>query len=291
MTGQGLQGDESGFWQLRSIDQADRDLSAKALTVGLAGDPAAPLLLLLPALGRTGHDFRDIAVELQAEFRLVRIDWRGSGFNAGLAPVETLETYLEDCLQVMASLSPDQPVWLLGATFGNRVARLLAARKPDRCAALILLAAGGAVPPSSEATAKAREFMAGLLSAPQSIPPELAALYFGREDHFSTQEKAEGALAEFLKGWWPGCLAAQRSAARAFVQLEQDTRTGLPPTLILQGQADQLAPPENGRKLAAELGAGARLVEIAQAGHLLALECPAQVSREILRFKPQVLPL
>ncbi len=286
-------------WRSRRLDSP-----AGPLVAEVAGPSSAPLLLLLPALGRDGRDFDGLSAGLSADFQLARLDWRGSGKNVALAASPRLDDYLGDCLALLDALRPGEPAWILGATFGNRVARRLAARYPARCAALVLLAAGGDSPPEPQATALARCFMARLTARRQDISCRQAGVYFGRPDYFERQPDPVAGLAVFLAGWWPACLPAQRVAARSFAEDAAADRTAdiavagkagagarpslIPPSLIIQGLADRLAPPENGRRLAAALAPSARLVEIPDAGHLLALEQPRALAQAILAFKSEL---
>jgi pimeloyl-ACP methyl ester carboxylesterase len=54
--------------------------------------------------------------------------------------------------------------------------------------------------------------------------------------------------------------------------------------LILQGDNDQIAPPENGKNLAQELGSRATLQGLPNVGHLSALEAPGQVANAVIAF-------
>jgi pimeloyl-ACP methyl ester carboxylesterase len=57
--------------------------------------------------------------------------------------------------------------------------------------------------------------------------------------------------------------------------------------LVLAGDRDLMTPPDHSRDLAAALP-GARLVVVEDAGHMVALEHPEQVSRELLRLLDDV---
>jgi pimeloyl-ACP methyl ester carboxylesterase len=66
-----------------------------------------------------------------------------------------------------------------------------------------------------------------------------------------------------------------------------DSRPGLEaircPTLVVVGDGDVLTPPERAEEIASGIG-GARLVTIADSGHLSTLEQPAAVTRALVEF-------
>ncbi len=54
--------------------------------------------------------------------------------------------------------------------------------------------------------------------------------------------------------------------------------------LVVQGLADRLAPPENGRALNDEFPRRTRLIELAHAGHALLPERPVAIAEAALAF-------
>lgn len=76
--------------------------------------------------------------------------------------------------------------------------------------------------------------------------------------------------------------AAQLIAQNRAVMAREDRRADLPrircPVLVACGEADQIAPPEHSREIAAAI-AGARLEIVPGAGHMLTMEQPARVAR------------
>lgn len=257
--------------EVRSFELADAVLEA---VVTGSGRP----VLLLPALGRDERDFEALASALSAAGRMcIALRPRGVGGSTGLRDGLTLTDFAKDAASVLKRICPGQPALVIGATFGNRVARALAKLQPKIVDKLILLAAGGSVPPDPETTALARGAMSRVL---QNLDPEADdfAPYFAHPPLLSrTVHKT------FSSGWHPIALNVQRNAARSTPPQEIAPVPGLQ-TLILQGLDDRLAPPENGRQLAKELGVDAKLVEIPDCGHLILLDQPDAAIREILDF-------
>ena len=81
-----------------------------------------------------------------AGFRAIRVNPRGAGGSTG--PMQWLT--LHDYAGVIEGLDV-APAFVLGHAFGNRVARTVAADRPDLVRGVILVAAGGKVDPRPEA--------------------------------------------------------------------------------------------------------------------------------------------
>ncbi|MCZ4351946.1 alpha/beta fold hydrolase [Roseovarius aestuarii] len=231
-------------------------------------------VLLLPALGRGVHDFDGLADSLSAAgYRAIMFSPRGVGKSTGVYPGLNIQDFVEDALAVLDAVAPGERAAIVGATFGNRVARALAQLMPGRMAAVVLLAAGGAVAPEPQATETARAAMAAIMAGRDPDIAE-AQVYFSRQ----TDLTRSGLFARFTRDWWPDALAAQRDAAR-----HSAPSVGVPnlPLTILQGADDRIAPPANGRALA-QSASNARLIELPARGHLMLLEDTGDVTAAIL---------
>ena len=82
-------------------------------------------------------------------YRVVRINFRGSGKSTGPSEGVTLHTLAADVAGVIQALKLG-PTNVAGHAFGNRVARTLAADRPELVRTVILFAAGGKVPPTPD---------------------------------------------------------------------------------------------------------------------------------------------
>ena len=86
---------------------------------------------------------------------------------------------------------------------------------------------------------------------------------------------------------------AEETGAEAFLRQEQaiigrpDARKGLAaikcPTLVLVGDGDELTPPHLSEEIAAAIP-GARLVVVAECGHLSTLERPQAVAQALVEW-------
>jgi pimeloyl-ACP methyl ester carboxylesterase len=230
-------------------------------------------VVLLPGAGCSISYLEPCArVLAEAGYRAVAVNPRGVGKSTGPLEGRTLHHLAADIAGVLAALA-DTPVHVLGHAFGNRVARCLAADRPDLVHKVILLAAGGAAEsaPASRVplhhvlhpamtTAERVAVLAPRWLAPRSDPTLLVSVECSPTllaAHMATSQ------APPLDDWWAG---------------------GTAPLLVIQGLADRSAPPSNGHALCAPLGARVQVVDIPQAGHFGLLEPPRAVTDAVLTF-------
>ena len=83
-------------------------------------------------------------------YRVVGINFRGSGRSTGSSKGVTLQTMADDVAGVVKTLNLG-PVHMTGNDFGNRVARMFAANHSELTRSIILLAAGGKIQPKPAA--------------------------------------------------------------------------------------------------------------------------------------------
>lgn len=216
-------------------------------------------VILLPSLGRGGADYEGLASAL-----------RDAGHDVlPYEPTVTGPTLHEIAASVAAVVESAGvgAVHVIGHAFGNRVARCFAADRPDLVRSVTLLAAGGLVEPEPEVW----EALGRCVSNP--TPEDLAFAFFAPGNDPSG----------WLDGWSAERARAQSAAVRATPR-EDWWLAGTAPLLVIQGLSDRVAVPENGRRLVAEAGGRARLVEIEGAGHALLPEQPDAIAAAVLEF-------
>jgi pimeloyl-ACP methyl ester carboxylesterase len=246
------------------------DVSDGRLELAVGGE--GPDVLLLPSLGRGREDFAALAGALRgAGYRTLSLQPRGIG--ASRAPLEDIDLHtLADDARAALDRAGAARAHVIGHAFGNRVARCLRADHPDRVLTLILLAAGGKVPPAPEAGEAFRRFINEPRS-PEAFLQDVAIANFSPKSD----------PAPWAEGWWCETAKAQaRAASRTAV--DAWWHPGEVDLLIVQGLDDRMAPPDNGRGLAALVGERARLVEIPDAAHALLPEQPGQVATAVIDF-------
>jgi pimeloyl-ACP methyl ester carboxylesterase len=108
------------------------------------------ILVLLAAGGQDASSFNDFTPLLnKAGYKTVAINRRGFAGSKGPLEDLTLHDLANDIAGVIQMLGGNA-VHVLGWAFGNRVARCLAEDHPHLVKTIILLAAGGQVPPEPE---------------------------------------------------------------------------------------------------------------------------------------------
>lgn len=241
------------------------------LSVTVRGDGDA--VVLLPSLGRGPDDFSHLAQRLvDAGYCTLLPAPRGIGDSTGPLQDLTLHDLAADVAAIIETLAV-VPVFIVGHAFGSRVARMLAANRPDLVRAAALLACGG------EALSSPAIMLALQQSFALDLPDEerLAAVH---QAYFAAASSAT----LWRVGWFPEAAAAQ---VAAMVATDQDAwwAGGDAPLLVIQGTEDAVASPgDDGRALKDALGARVRLLEITHAGHALLPEQPDAIAEAITTF-------
>jgi len=259
----------------REVDVRRRvfDLVPVVIEALVAGDEAGQSIVLLADSGRGAGRFLDFLPYLaSAGLRPVALNPRGVGASVGSLENLTLHDFAADVAGVIEALDVG-PVHVLGHGFGNRVARCLAADRPELVEGLILLGAAGQVAGDPEATQALDRLFESVLTDEEKVAALQTALFAPGSDASVWAE-----LPAF-----PEVRRAQ-SAAERETPSEEWLFGGAAPILIIQGRHDRLAPPENGRWLRERLGERVQLVELADSGHALLPEQTLEVVDAITDF-------
>ena len=255
-----------------SAAAASRVFEKSGLTVEALVDGQGPLVVMIASLGRPAEDFDDLARRLAAAgFTAVRLQPRGVGKSRGPMQGQTLMDLAGDAALAIETLG-GAPVVVLGHAYGQRVARALAASRPELVRAVVTLAAGGKVPIPDKASAALRGCFDATLSPEQHLENVRIA-------HF-----APGHDPSPWRDGWHAETAQLQSAATKATPLANWWGAGRAPLLVVQGLQDAIALPENGRALKAELGERVTLVEIDGAGHALLPEQPDATAKAVLDY-------
>ena len=239
------------------------------VVIGGSGDT----VVLLPFAGGDISQFDRLAPVLhEAGFRTAAINPRGVSESTGPLEGLTLHDLAADVGGVISALGP-ATAHVLGTSFGTRVARCLAADRPDLLRTVILVAAVGvARHDDPEAAAAARTVFRQDVSNEEW--QEAAALAF-------LSPTSDSSIVQQIRIWHTAH-DAQIAASRA-TPLQEWSTDGQVPMLVIQGLDDRVAP-ANGRDLRERLGDRVSVVELANAGHLSVLEQPAEVAEAVIAF-------
>lgn len=234
---------------------------------------AGDAIILLPAGGCRSTYLHPLAEALaRAGWRVIDINQRGAGLSAGPVEGATLHELAADVAEVIRQLDV-APAHIIGHAFGNRVARCLAHDHPALVSRLVLLAAGGRIPPDEDMQAIAKQLVREDLDS-DAWQTALRTVYLA--------PGSDPSLVDRL-GQTPTATRVQAAAMRATSDQEWEGG-GTAPMLILQGADDRMAPPANGHALARQCGDRATVINIPGAAHGLPLEQPLAVRRYIIEF-------
>ena len=253
-----------------TMDYATTVVSAPSASIRVRTAGSGPGLLLLPGLGRPAEDLDPLARLLAvAGYRVIQPDPRGSGGSTGPLEGLTLHSLAEDVSAVIEAMG-ERDSTIIGHAFGNRIARAVAANRPDLVRTVVLLGCSGMVQPSAEIAEAIR-----LAQAPDTAPAVRAkavadAWYAPGRD-----------ISRWMDGWSQPVMKSYLAAAAATDTASWWT-AGQAKVVIIQGLADLSAPPKNGRLLKQEIGDRAELIELPGIGHALAVEDPEAVAAVVL---------
>jgi len=229
-----------------------------------------PSVLMIPSLGRLASDFDDLSRRLVAAgFTAVCPDPRGIGKSTGPMDGLTLHDLAADTAAVIEALG-GKPVIVVGHAFGQRVGRMLAADRPELVRAMAMVAAGGRAPMKPDA------------------PEALMGCF--RLDRPDAERLADVAFAFFAPGndasvWadgWHADVATAQSRATLGTPVEDWWHAGAARVLVVQPEADRVAPVANAEAILDALGTRATLVVVPGAGHALLPERPDAVATAVL---------
>lgn len=103
------------------------------------GDAAAPRLVLLHGFMDTAETFAPLIAPLLDVVQVIAPDQRGFGDSDRAPHGYWFADYVADLDALLAQLSPQDPVWLAGHSMGAQVASLYAGLRPERVSRLICL--------------------------------------------------------------------------------------------------------------------------------------------------------
>ena len=253
------------------------------------GDVAAPVVLCVHGLTRTGRDFDPLAEALADRARIVAPDLPGRGASEWLDGPEayTPASYLQALSHLMAVVgaSDERPVCWVGTSLGGILGMLVAASGRPPVARMVLNDVGPFIPQAALAR------IAGYLRDAPTEFADVAAL----EAHLRRVHAPFGPLTDAqwrhlartggrtLPGgrvalhYDPAIAAAMLASDPADVDLWPVGQAGAAmPRLVGRGAASDLLEPATAERMAAD---GAELVVVPDAGHAPALMDAATIDR------------
>ncbi len=170
---------------------------------------------------------------------------------------------------------------LVGLSMGGYIAMEMTRQAPQRVVKLALLDTAARAETLEQTEARGRVIELAKTGRFAEVPELQFPVFVHRNRH------GDMALKKLVR------VMAEETGAAALLRQEQaiigrlDARTGLAaikcPTLVLVGDGDELTPPRLSEEIAAAV-AGARLVVVAECGHLSTLERPGAVTAALVEW-------
>jgi len=223
-------------------------------------------------------------------YRCIAHDRRGHGRSSQPWNGNDMDTYADDLAKLVEALSLKDAVHVGHSTGGGEVARYIARHGSKRIAKAVLI---GAVPPLMLKTDKNPgglpkkvfdDIRGGVVGDRSKFFKNLAVPFYGYNR--SGAKVSEGAQESF---WLQGMLCGFPAAyfcIKAFSETDQyeDLKRIDVPTLVIQGDDDQIVPFDNAGKLQAKLVKNAQLKVYQGAPHGLCTTEKEKVNADLLAF-------
>ena len=235
-------------------------------------------VVLLPSLGRSASDFNELAAALnKAGYRTIGIEFAGIGGSTGrgIFSKPSLLDYAGDVALVVRAVGGEQGnrVHVIGHAFGNRVARAFASEYGGLTCSATLIAAGGYVEIP-------KDLKRSILFCSLQFLPD----FFRRGELRLAFFAPESDIPDYWLDGWYFFAGLPESRAALNTPLERWWAGGSAPILLLQGDGDVIAPPENGVKMKEEFGTRVTVVTIEGAGHAMLPERPDKIGNAVISF-------
>jgi pimeloyl-ACP methyl ester carboxylesterase len=256
----------------RHVTINGRRLSYLSLDRAPAG--AHPVVLLIHGSGVNARCWIEQIRGLHAA-RVLAIDLPGHGESDDLGAA-SIDHHADVAAAFVRTLGA-APVIAAGHSLGGAVALALAARHAAAVQALVLLSTCARLPSSNTPAQWLTPFLPGPLRRAMFLPMAQALLFAS-----SASRHAIGVGMHELRACRPETLASDVAMSRSmdFTAVAKSLRV---PALVLCGSRDQITPPMLSTDLHA-LIPGSRLRIVEGAGHMLIIEAPDAVNREITAF-------
>lgn len=224
--------------------------------------------------GRPAVQLEELATRLAArKIRVITYNYRTIGASTGSFEGLTLHDYASDLWRVADAFGARR-VHLAGKTFGNRVVRAAAQDRPERVLSIVLIGAGGELPPSPETVALYRRYVDPATPRDEWLRLQRELMYAPGNEDLAERDAAQG---EF-----PALAAAQVKASDATPKAEWSSG-GTAPMLVLTCLADRVAIPEGALTLA-KSRPDTWLIGLPGCGHNMINERPDDLAKSLSDF-------
>ena len=229
------------------------------------------LLLFLHGAGSNAHTWHHQLAYFDARHSAVAVDWPGHGRSGSTEGLPDLDAHVRFTAGFAAALAL-RPSVVVGRALGGAVAVAFALAHPDRVRALVLVAtpARFEIPPATLETwrnvtmGRATQPFSTALFSPKSGGAVMRECFMEQVKTDPRVRYTDLLACEGLD------LTPRLAALRV-------------PTLVITGRDDHFAPPDRAADLQSRI-AGAQLVVVEDAGHMLTSEQPAAFNSAVEGF-------
>ncbi len=237
------------------------------------GGSRSPVVYLHSATGE--GDGLALLDDLATSFDVVAPMFPGFGESEGIEKIDDMEDAVFHLLDLFDQLGLSAPA-IVGLSLGGWMAAELATRYPERVSSLVLVNPAGLYIAGAEIKdifGRKSDELAADMFADQSHP--VAALMIAMADM-----QPENVSFEMIKPFYQTMAATARLAWDPYLhdpKLRKRLHRITASTLVVPGAQDTLIPSAHSEAYRDEVP-GARLVEVPDAAHLLAIEKPAELA-------------
>lgn len=239
-------------------------------------------VLCLHAIGHGARDFEDLAARVGDHVEIVALDWPGQGLSRADGVAPSAEHYERMALRALDALQIERAI-VIGNSIGGAAALRLAARAPERVAALVLCNAGGLAPINALARFVIGRMVAFFRAGERHAPwfPRAFSLYYRRlvlprAPEQSARIAASGyEIAPLLRQAWEGFAKSDADIRR----LAEQVRC---PVFLAWAKSDRIIAWSRSRNAAQRFRD--RRIELFRGGHAAFLEDPGRFARSFRLF-------
>ena len=245
----------------------------------ITGD--ATTVLMLHGIGGGRQAFaRQMQPLADAGFHAVAWDMPGYGHSSVVDPY-SFEALADECIELIEVLAPERLV-LVGHSMGGMVAQEVAARVPERIAALVLAQTSAAFGKSDGAWQRA---FIEERTAPLAAGSSMRDLAIGLVPAMLSPDAPRSVGDEAIEVMAHVPPQTYRLALHALIGFDRRAQLAqlAMPVLLIAGSDDRNAPPHVMQGMAARLS-NARYVEIERCGHLMTFEQPEAFNAALIGF-------
>jgi 3-oxoadipate enol-lactonase/4-carboxymuconolactone decarboxylase len=243
----------------------------------ITGPEGAPVVVFSNSLGSTLEMWDGVVPALSRSFRCLRYDTRGHGRSGSSAAPITIDDLADDLAALLDALGIDR-AHIAGLSLGGMTAMALASRRPERVASLMLIATSPYLPPADFWNGRAETVRSrGAEAVVDTIVPRWFTAPFRERDPEAVSAVRQAFLGIEPAGYGRCCEALGAMDIRD--RLAKITA----PTLVFVGAEDPVTPPAMAEDIRQRI-AGAELVVLPKAAHLISVESPVAVAAHLRGF-------